>query len=95
MAPMDMHQVQERLNDLDQARHQDNIQAKDKFDAIDQRLDETEERAKDHSRRLNSEELARSTIIAHLKTKVDAMVWAWVCNTCILAVMALVLIFGG
>lgn len=77
-----MSDVHERLNDLDQARHRDNIQTRERFDAVEGRVNVLEDRARTKSEKLDStilkftEELSRVRIdIASMRSEIKIILW--------------------
>jgi len=87
-----VYTLENRINKLDVALYNTKKDIEKRFDNVDERFGKTEERAKEHSQRLDMEELQRSTVIAKLNTHLVALTVAWAINTTILASMAIILI---
>ena len=82
MTPTNLAEVHERLNDLDQARHRDLQGANDRFERVEERVDDLELRAKAKSEKLNSTVLkftetvgAMKTTLATLSAQVKVIMW--------------------
>jgi len=88
--------LQERVNDLDVAAHRDRKEMDKIICGINVTLDKHEARAKEHSRRLDSEELQRATVIASIQAKLASLTAAWIVNTAAILgvlILSLILIF--